>query len=778
MIRKNNILLVISFFLSFFLSAQLNISQVSRLDYQQLHETYLNDIWGYEDETGIEYALVGARKGTSVVSLEDPSAPVEVFWEPGMESIWRDLKTWGNYAYITTEAENGLLIIDLNTLPAITPLTTSYYYGETGSTWSSAHNLYIDENGYAYIFGMNRGNGGVIILDVHTDPMNPVEVGTFDDWYVHDGFVRNDTMYLAHIEEGFLSVVDVSDKANPVLLGTRFTPSTFTHNIWPSDNGQFVFTTDEVSGGYLAAYDITDPVNITETDKITSSPGMGVIPHNVHVLGDYLVTSYYSDGVTVHDISNPHNMVLVGQYDTYPAQTTSYDGCWGAYPFLSSGLLLAADITEGLFVLAPDYHRAAYLEGVVTEDGTGNLLSDVSVQIVGHDQIDLSNSIGKYATGIVDGGSYTVTYSKVGYYPQTHSVDLLNEEVAVKDVQLIPIPPFNFTVNVTEASTGNPVSNVNVRLKANLLTHEGVTNGIGIEEFVLYYQEEYSVTIGKWGYVTTCFEMLIDASTATLSVELEKGYFDDFEFDFGWISSGSAETGLWERGKPFQTSIGSSPGIDAEYDCGELAYVTGNLPAVIPYIDDVHAGTAVLISPTMNLTTYSDPYLNFTRWFYCMHGAVPNDTLEVVVSNGFVSVIVDTVGSDGVGNSSWIPRSIRLSDYLTITSSMQVVFRTADLEPEANITEAGVDYFFISNENVLGIEEQQYALTVFPNPTTNSIYIQYAEIGAPFALVDLNGRIVINGVIGSSLYEVDTQRIQTGSYLLRVNNETIRVFKD
>ena len=80
------------------------------------------------DETGIEYALVGARKGTSVVSLASPENPVEVFWEPGMESIWRDLKTWQNHAYITTEAENGLLIMDLSPLPGSNAIVTNYYF--------------------------------------------------------------------------------------------------------------------------------------------------------------------------------------------------------------------------------------------------------------------------------------------------------------------------------------------------------------------------------------------------------------------------------------------------------------------------------------------------------------------------------------------------------------------------------------------------------------------------------------------------------------------------
>ena len=82
--------------------AQLNLTEVGTLDLNSAHFQGLNDIWGYTDEFGNEYALVGGTKGTSVVDISDPANPVEVFFEPGLESIWRDIKTVGDYAYVTT----------------------------------------------------------------------------------------------------------------------------------------------------------------------------------------------------------------------------------------------------------------------------------------------------------------------------------------------------------------------------------------------------------------------------------------------------------------------------------------------------------------------------------------------------------------------------------------------------------------------------------------------------------------------------------------------------
>src|SRR5690606_10274877 len=142
--------------------------------------------------------------------------------------------------------------------------------------------------------------------------------------------------------------------------------------IWPSDNGQFVYTTDEVSGAFIGAYDITNPSNIIEVDRVQSSPGANVIPHNTHVKDNFLVTSYYSDGIVVHDATYSYNLVEVANFDTYPTQTTGYDGCWGAYPYLPSGNVLATDRETGLFVLGINYTQAAYLEGTVTDAITSN----------------------------------------------------------------------------------------------------------------------------------------------------------------------------------------------------------------------------------------------------------------------------------------------------------------------------------------------------------------------------------------------------------------------
>lgn len=144
------------------LLSQLNIDSLSHINYQTLHGANLNDVWGYVDELGNEYAIVGTSKGTSIVNVTNPTSPIEVFWLPGTESIWRDPCVYGDYAYITTEAEDGLQIIDLTPLPQSTNLISTLYTGTTNMPWQSAHTCFIDENGFAYI--LDRTVGMVVQL--------------------------------------------------------------------------------------------------------------------------------------------------------------------------------------------------------------------------------------------------------------------------------------------------------------------------------------------------------------------------------------------------------------------------------------------------------------------------------------------------------------------------------------------------------------------------------------------------------------------------------------
>ena len=764
---KKNFLAFVLLFLTSSLFAQLNMSFVGRVNYQQLHGTLLNGVWGYVDETGVEYAIVGTRKGVSIVSLQDPTNPTEIYWIPGAQSVWREVRVVGDYAYVTTEAPSGLLIIDLTPLPSLPPaLNTATYTGPNLSPWQTAHALFNDEQGYLYITGANSGNGGVIILDVFTNPMSPIEVGRFDNWYVHDGFARGNYMFLAHILDGFFSVVDITDRSNPVLISTQTTPNNFTHNTWQSDDNSVLYTTDEVSGAFIAAYDISDPLNIFELDRIQSNPGLGRIPHNVYVKENWLVTSYYADGVVIHDASRPHNLIEVGNYDTSPFANTFFNGAWGAFPYFPSNLILVSDMEQGLFVVAPDYKLASYLEGFTFDASNGNPLQGVSVTITAGNQTDVSNLSGAYATGIATAGEYTVDFSRPLYFPQTQTVTLEEGVVTNLDVNMIPIPSYNVLVNVLEEGSNNPIFDAQVLFQVPL--HETLinTNGLGEAEATLYYQEEYVLTVGKWGYVNVCQNLEIDDQTGTITVHLKKGYYDDFVFDFGWTTTSSAQDGAWVRTIPIASESGSAPGVDAPHDCGGVAYVTGN-GSINPNFDQVTNGVVTLISPVFDLSDFSDPHLNYWTWYYNFHGPnpPPNDTLFITLSNGIQTVHIEKKYFPVSPQGQWVFSSIRVLDHLTPTANMQLRLQISDFPATVNITEAGFDYFSVSNANTVSIDEQlSQNIQVYPNPSDGIFQISAASQIDNWTVLDLNGRIVISG----EGFVINLEQFEAGIYLLRV----------
>ncbi|MFK5855937.1 MAG: choice-of-anchor B family protein [Bacteroidota bacterium] len=498
---KKKLLSAIFIFLILNTFAQLNMESLGFLPYNQS----LSDIWGYVDTDGNEYALVGVQNGFSVVDVTTPSEPVEVFFGPGVNSIWRDIKTWGNHAYVSTEGGDGIYIVDLSPLPGTITNFTSF----TGSDYpfTTVHNLYIDETGKLYIFGADSGEGGAIICDLTNDPMNPEELGRFDDYYFHDGMARGDTLWGGAIYEGFFAAVDVSDPANPQVMATKSTPNQFTHNVWVSDNGKNVYTSDEVGSAYIGAYDVSDFNNIIETDRIQSSPGNNVIPHNVHVLNDYLITSYYSDGVTVHDVARPTNLIEVGNYDTSPNfPGPGYHGSWGAFPFLPSGNILASDIEEGLYILGVEYTRGCYLEGNVTDSITGLPINNVMIKIASTEIMDITDFTGSFAFGTPTAGTYNIEFSHEGYNSKIiEGVILENGVLTNLEVELSSwFTSIGIEIETAQITVGpNPFTNT-MKLKYHLDTKISSSaviqifsiNGVVVEE-VAITEQEATITIGE-----------------------------------------------------------------------------------------------------------------------------------------------------------------------------------------------------------------------------------------------------------------------------------------
>ena len=410
-----------------------NVNLLGRYQYSQ----ELSDVWGYADSSGNEYALVGSFVDFSIVDVTDPANCVIKYYLGGPISTWRDIKVWNKRAYITNENRDGLLIVDMSKLPSQNNLDTTHFYGSQ-YPFTKAHNVYIDENGFAYIIGANYKNGGAIILDLNQDPDHPVEVGLVDNFYLHDAMVRGDTLWGSAIYDGLQVMMDVSNRTSPVLLGSFDTPGKFAHNCWPSDDGDYVFTTDEINSGKIGAYDVSDFDNPIKVDEFGIQSISTPIPHNTFFKKNFLYTSHYSEGLHIMDVTHPGGMVEVGKFDTSPLYDNKFHGAWGVYPYLPSGNILIADIEEGLFVLYPNVTQASYLHGKVTDTITNNIIAGAGVRI-GVQRQFYTQEYGNYNAGHKSAGSYDVKFEKAGYDSKlVKNVSIQTGQITILNVMLTP----------------------------------------------------------------------------------------------------------------------------------------------------------------------------------------------------------------------------------------------------------------------------------------------------------------------------------------------------
>jgi choice-of-anchor B domain-containing protein len=383
-----------------------NISFRSNIQYPRI----LSNLWGYTDTVNYkEYALVGVETGLSIVDVTDPDHPNALFYVPNDTSVWQEPKVWSHYAYVTNETGDGLLIVDLGHLPD--SVNYRHWNNIPNQNYQKAHSCFIDDKGFIYLTGTNVYNH-MFICDLKPDPWNPTYAGFYDDFYVHDCFARNDTIYASEILNGQFSVIDARNKDSLHVIVRQSTPFNFSHNVWLSDDSRYLFNTDEKKFAPVTSYDISDLSDIKELDRYRHSDYDSSIVHNTYYRNGFIYTSYYRDGVTIVDAHKPDNLVEVGWFDTSPyAPGDGFQGCWGVYPFFASGNIICSDRQEGLFVLSPTLHRACYLEGNVTVQQTGNAFPNITVEVIGQQRLKNTDVLGAYKTGVADSGLYDVRFS-------------------------------------------------------------------------------------------------------------------------------------------------------------------------------------------------------------------------------------------------------------------------------------------------------------------------------------------------------------------------------
>ena len=791
---KKNICYLLVLFCLFTLQkkmlAQTEMQKLGQLEY----EMGLNDVWGYADESGNEYAFVGTIEGLSIVDVTEPTNPSELFFIEGETSTWRDIKTWQHYAYIVNEKGGGILIVDLSELP--TAIDTTSYDAE-GNTWKS-HNIWIDEFGFAYIAGFNNtdvsiptAERGVAIIDLNDNPMQPNLVYLYQEDYAHDVYVRDNLMFTSEIYRGEFAIIDISEKTNPVLLARQNTPSNFTHNAWLSDDGNTLFTTDERANGSLSSYNISDFNDIKLLDSFRAEQGTGLIPHNAHVKGNFVVLSNYTAGVLVIDVTEPDAMTLTEFYDTSFESGGGFKGCWGAYPFLPSGNILASDRQNGLIIVKPNYSRAAYVEGNVMNSETNGYISNVNIYLSEGNSSEMSDFVGHYKLGTGTAGTYDVHFYKYAYEPViAENMELMAENIVALDAYLTPLADFELNITVRDAINQVNLNDAIVNIEHSQGNYELKTNLEGKVSVNELYEDFYDIIVTKWGYLPIQQENIwFDVDENELIVELERGYYDDFYSDLGWQITNNPDSLAvgFVRENPHSTFVNDAlcnPAADVENDIAGLCYLTGNTAANTSYEEfDLDGGKTILRSPSIDLSNYIAPKIEFSWWFCAIGTGDINDKFEVYIHNGLSSELVFSVQANDVSSGSWQDFSFNPSDFLFISNDMSVSFEAQNTSDDV-IFEVAVDAFKIKNNDELGtpiIDDINLSLYASPNPFGEEcmLHINYVSSNVLQENIicnvfDIRGRLLEKMPVtqGKSIV-VWGKNLPKGLYIIQIGNKKL-----
>jgi choice-of-anchor B domain-containing protein len=769
---KKTFLFVFSLSLSIGVKAQLNTELIAQFTYD--HE--LNDVWGYTSPDSTEYALVGTVRGVSILSLRNPQAPEQVAFIPGMYSLWRDIKTFGHFAYVVADqpgSSDGLLIIDLSELPERVQFYNWRPTLEGLGPLQRCHNLYIDEDGFCYLSGCNLNFGGILIFDVNTIDGHPKYIEKGPSVYSHDVYAKDGLMYSSEIYAGQLSIYEVAEKNRIQKTGATYTPYRFTHNAWVSEDGQFVYTTDEKGNAPVTGFDITNFNNIKETDQFRpkATMGQGVIPHNVHVKDAFLHISYYTDGGIIVDASDPFHLVEVANYDTEKDRTNGFFGAWGMYPFFESGLVLISDINNGLFVIKPLLKRAARLGGMIKDADSGAALFGVQVHILETLEVGASEFSGKYKVGIADGGHYQVEFKKPGYLPYILEVEFINGESLIQDIFLNPINTYKVEGIVRNTTSGIPIEGALIEIRNENSVYKMTSDVNGSFSFPAIYADEFALIFGKWGFKTTLDSIHISGDKQ-LSLTLEQGYYDDFELNLGWETyyDQNATSGFWERDIPVGTIFNgmiSNPAFDSPNDKGNQCYITGNKGGSAGD-DDVDDGYVFLKSPIIDLKNYTNATLTADIWFFNDGGNTPaNDTLKLFAQTINEQILLfQTVESA----STWRTISIPLPSLL-MDEPFQLLIETGDPLPFGHIVEAGIDAISIEESLVNRSKNEEFtdlSWNFFPNPAQHYIVFDHSLHHYSVEIIHSGGQVVLSTILRDPVISVN--HLNPGIYFIRVYN--------
>lgn len=644
----------ISFLLFVFLSfsAQLhsqNSKHITLLSQLRIPEA-ASSVWGYTSPDGQEIALLGTYKGVRIYDLSIPSAPEEILFIPNNDCTWRELKTSGSFAYVVSECNDGLLVIDLTRIDSISYRNIFEIKDMNGLSYriENSHTIFSDEEGYVYLSGARPIGAGFAILDPSRDPWNPILISQFEEDYMHEVHVRDKILYGAELFNGAFSIWDLKDRENPIKLASQETAFRFTHSVWIEEKRKILYTADETSGALVEAWDVSDPLDIQRKDffRVSEPADVFHIPHNVFHKNDHAYLSWYTEGVRVLDTRRADNLVETGYYDTYPGAGTGFHGCWSVYPYYASGILVASDIENGMYVLKYDGNTAAWLEGIIRDQNTGQVLSGSRIELT---ELTTGKTIrlesdprGQYKTGSGEQGNFRLKIEKTAYLPIEQIIQLTRDSLLRLDFELQPRPKSTAQFRVKDLLQNESITAAQVLMFNDFSSFEGSSNSDSDINCTIaeVYQDSFDILASHWGHRYAYLQKVYFDGQKIWNLNLERGYVDHFITKTGWTVISDDPIVRFEYGDFSELFPPPSnfPSKDVNGDIGTSCMYTNNFGEVD--FDYRLNGHLYLISPPMDFRNFRQIRLSYYAWAY---GGWDNAIQETILILGEDSMKLEDV---------------------------------------------------------------------------------------------------------------------------------------
>lgn len=409
-------------------------------------------VFGYKDAGGNEFAIIGSKTAINIFNVNDCGNPVNVLTlSDTYNTSWREFASFQNYVYSVCDGPcySGLHIINMNTMTATVQT----------NIFTKAHTIFVEQaTGRMYVMGSKSSTGQdrLLIYTLDTEvvdgityngtPANPALIKIFPTTYIHDMFVKNNLGYASHIYDYKLRVWDLTNVNSITETGHYYYDSgKYNHSSWLHNDGVTLVEATELPRG--------EPLTVLK--KIPGNPALQLVgtlkeplefpiasdsrPHNPHINGNYMYVACYEDGVQVFDVANvssQNTIKRVAYYDTYiqnngTGYPSGFAGCWGVYPFLTSGCILASDINNGLFTLKMELPQSDGANpGKVSSVKGGDLYFENAGQ-----SIILRSEKGYCYRLVADANNNLTTQRTVCHVYNATNIQLENNDIAVSDAE-------------------------------------------------------------------------------------------------------------------------------------------------------------------------------------------------------------------------------------------------------------------------------------------------------------------------------------------------------